>query len=409
MQKSQERQSSSCSLRCSVEGVGISNKSVTSLIRARKGSRSQTTHQTETPETNRRHTVSRYIKIGIVSVVLLSVAGSQLVGHVSSESRYVAPQARLDNPIQAPESQPVDEVVAAEVAATVAQEADLLVTPNVANRADTLDAQVNTATKTEEATTAVVEKPQLVAPSVKSVKDIQTITVAEGDSVASLAAKYGISEDTIRWANTLKTDALKPGSTLTILPITGVLYVVQSNDTAESLAGVYQTSAEQITAFNDLEINGLKPGAKIIIPNGIKPALSSSRSSTSSSSSRSSSFSFGGNTVLFAGNRYAYGYCTWYAYNKRAAAGRPIGSNWGNATTWASLARASGFAVDKAPRAGDVFQTSGGWGGYGHVGYVERVNEDGSIFVSEMNYAGWNRTSSRTIDASQVGSFNFIH
>jgi hypothetical protein len=44
------------------------------------------------------------------------------------------------------------------------------------------------------------------------------------------------------------------------------------------------------------------------------------------------------------------------------------------------LLRASGFAVDKNPQAGDVFQTSGGWGGYGHVGYVERVNEDGSVW-----------------------------
>lgn len=285
----------------------------------------------------------------------------------------------------------------------------MLVTPNVANRADTLDAQVNTATKTEDATTAVVEKPQLVAPSVKSIKDIQTITVAEGDSVPSLAQKYGISEDTIRWANNLKSDALKVGSSLTILPVTGVLYTVQGNDTADGLAATYQTSAEQITAFNDLEINGLKPGSRIIIPGGIKPSGRTSARSSSGSSSRSASFSWGGGSVVFAGNRYAYGYCTWYAFNKRAAAGRPIGSNWGNATTWAALARASGFAVDKSPRAGDVFQTSGGWGGYGHVGYVERVNEDGSIFVSEMNYAGWNRVSSRTIDASQVASFNYIH
>lgn len=390
------------------KGVGISNKSVTTLVRARKSARSQAGSQTENSN-NSRHTVSRYIKIGIVSVILLSVTGSQLVGRVSSSSRYEAPQARLDNPVAVPDSQPVDEVVAAEVAATAAQEADLLVTPNVSNRADTLDAQVNTATKAEDATTAVIEKPQLVAPSVKSVKDIQTITVADGDTVASLAQKYGISEDTIRWANNLRTDALKPGASLTILPVTGVLHTVQGSDSVDGLAAVYQTSAEQITAFNDLELTGLKAGSKIIVPNGIKQAASSSRSSSSSSSSRSASFSWGGNGVVFAGNRYAYGYCTWYAFNKRAAAGRPIGSNWGNATTWASLARASGFAVDKSPRAGDVFQTSGGWGGYGHVGYVERVNDDGSIFVSEMNYAGWNRISTRTIDASQVGSFNYIH
>jgi surface antigen len=296
------------------------------------------------------------------------------------------------------------------VAATVAQEADLLVTPNVANRADTLNAQVSTATTTEQTTTAVVEKPQLVAPSVKSVKDIATVEVKVGDSVQSLAQHYGISEDTIRWANNLRSDALTPGAKLTILPITGVLYTVQANDTADSIAATYQTSGEQITAFNDLEVNALKPGAQIIIPNGVKPASRTSRSSgTSSSATRSASFSWGGSNVVFAGNRYAYGYCTYYAFNKRAAAGRPIGSNWGNATTWASLARASGFAVDKSPRAGDVFQSSGGYGGYGHVGYVEAVNADGSISVSEMNYAGWNRISSRTISADQIGMFNYIH
>lgn len=320
----------------------------------------------------------------------------------------MAPQARLENPIAVPEVQPVDEVVAAEVAASVAEEADMLITPNVANRADTLSAQVSMATQTEETTTAVVEKPQLVAPSTKSVKDIQSITVSEGDSVQTLAQKYGISEDTIRWANNLRSDTLTPGTKLTILPVTGVLHTVKAGETAEILASTYQTSSEQITAFNDLELSGLKPGAQLIVPNGVKAAVSA-RSSRTSSGSLSASFSWGGGSVVFAGNRYAYGYCTWYAFNKRAAAGRPIGSNWGNATTWASLARASGFSVDKSPRAGDVFQTSGGWGGYGHVGYVERVNADGSIFVSEMNYAGWNRVSSRTISADQIGMFNYIH
>lgn len=340
--------------------------------------------------------------------MLLGVAGSQLIGRVSGESRYVAPQARLENPIQVPESQPVDEVIAAEVAANAAAEADLLVTPNVANRADTLNAQVSTATTVEDTTTTVVEKPQLVAPSVKSIRDITTIEVQAGETLQAIAQRFGISEDTIRWANNLRSDNLSPGTKLTILPVTGLLHTVKAGETAEILASIYQTSAEQITAFNDLEVNGLRPGAQVIIPNGIKSSARTSRSA-SASTTRSARFSWGGGGVVFAGNRYAYGYCTWYAFNKRAAAGRPIGSNWGNATTWASLARASGFAVDKTPRAGDVFQTSGGWGGYGHVGYVERVNEDGSIFVSEMNYAGWNRVSSRTISADQVGMFNYIH
>lgn len=332
------------------------------------------------------------------------------MGRVSSESQYVSPQARLENPIEAPQSQPVDAVIAAEVSAIAAQEADLLVTPSVSNRADTLLAQVNTSSQTEESTTAVVEKPQLVAPASKTVADIQKITVKEGDSLPGLAEQYGISEDTIRWANDLRSDVLNVGSELTVLPVSGVLHTVTAADTAESIAQQYQASAEQITAFNDLELQGLKEGAQIIVPNGVKPApAQAARRSTTSSPSSSASFSFGGGGAVYAGNRYAYGYCTYYAYNKRAAAGKVIGSNWGNATTWASLARASGFAVDKTPRAGDVFQSSGGWGGYGHVGYVEGVNADGSIYVSEMNYAGWNRVSTRTISASQVSSFNYIH
>lgn len=391
------------------KGVGISNKSVTSSNAQTSARPSVVSQIQKKSKSSRAITVSRYAKLSVVALLILGIAGTQLAGRVASEQRYIAPQARLQNPIEVPTSQPVDKVVAAEVAAAVAEEADLLITPNVSNHAVTLDAQVSTATKTEDTDSAVVEKPQLIASSLKSVNDIQTITVAEGDSVDSLAAKYGISADTIRWENNLSGSTLAVGASVRILPVTGLIHTVQAGETAETIASRYQTSAEAVVAYNDVEVKGLPAGSKIIVPNGIKPATPAARSARSSSTVNTSArFSFGGG-VLYSGNRYAYGYCTWYAYNKRAAAGRPIGSNWGNATTWASLARASGFAVDKNPQAGDVFQTSGGWGGYGHVGYVEVVHADGSITVSEMNYAGWNRVSSRTIPASAVGQFNYIH
>jgi surface antigen len=334
------------------------------------------------------------------------------MGRASGGDSYVAPQARLENPVAAPEAQPVDEVVAAEVAANAATAAHLLVTPNVTNRADTLDAQVKLATKTDEATTSVIEKPQLVASDVTTNSNVITITTQKGDSVASLAKTYGISEDTIRWANNLGSDDLTAGVKLKILPVSGLLYTVESGDTAANIAAKFKTTKDQITAYNDLEVKGLRPGSQIIVPNGVKPAetpsYSTSSSASSAVSSPSSAFAFGGG-VEFSGNKYAYGYCTYYAYNKRAAAGRPVGSNWGNASSWGYLAAASGFAVDNNPRAGDVFQTSGGWGGYGHVGYVERVNADGSVLVSEMNYAGWNVISSRTLSAGEAKSYNFIH
>lgn len=391
------------------KGVGISNESVTSS-RAQSSTQPQAVSQIKNA-TNRIRTTkaSRYVKLTVASFLMLGIVGSQLAGRVSSESRYVAPQARLDNPIATDLTQPVDQVVAADVAASVAQEADLLITPNVANRADTLDAQLSTATKTEDTQNAVVEKPQLIASSGGSINDIQTIKTVEGDTIDSLAAQYGISADTIRWENNLGSANPPAGTSLRVLPVTGLTYTVAAGDTAASVASKFQTTAEDVSAYNDVEVKGLPAGTKIIVPNGIKPAAVAAKKRSSSSSSYSASFSFGGSSVLYAGNRYAYGYCTYYAYNRRAAAGRPVGSNWGNASTWAALARASGFAVDKNPRAGDVFQTTGGWGGYGHVGYVESVNADGSINVSEMNYAGWNRISSRTIPASSIGQFNYIH
>jgi len=88
--------------------------------------------------------------------------------------------------------------------------------------------------------------------------------------------------------------------------------------------------------------------------------------------------------------------------------GRPIPSNLGNANTWASRARAAGYLVDRNPEPGAVFQTSSGYAG--HVGIVERVNPDGSIFVSEMNnraYGGWGKISTRTI--YNPGDYNYIH
>lgn len=335
------------------------------------------------------------------------------MGRVSGGDSYVAPQARLENPVAAPEAQPIDEVVAAEVAANAASAAHLLVTPNVANRADTLDAQVKQATKTDDSTTAVVEKPQLVASNVGAGSSVIVITTKKGDSIASLAQEYNISQDTIRWANNLGSDDLKPGIRLKILPVSGLLYTVEGGDTAASIAAKFKTTADQINAYNDVEVKGLSSGRQIIVPNGVKPEETTSVATNSSyssgySSSAVSGFSFGGGTE-YGGNKYAFGYCTYYAFNRRAAAGRPVGSNWGNASSWAYLAAASGFGVDHSPRAGDVFQTSGGWGGYGHVGYVERVNSNGSILVSEMNYAGWNVVSSRTISASEIGAYSFIH
>ncbi len=95
------------------------------------------------------------------------------------------------------------------------------------------------------------------------------------------------------------------------------------------------------------------------------------------------------------GNTYDAGYCTWYVKNRRP----DLPNNLGNANSWYYRAAAQGLPVGASPRAGAVGTTAAG--DLGHVVYVERVNNDGSILISEMNYAGLYSQRTRTAGASE--------
>lgn len=96
------------------------------------------------------------------------------------------------------------------------------------------------------------------------------------------------------------------------------------------------------------------------------------------------------------GNTYDWGYCTWYVKERRGAS---LPNGLGNANTWYSRAQQMGMATGSAPRAGAVGTTTRG--SLGHVVYVESVNADGSINISEMNYQGFGVKSYRTTSASE--------
>ena len=95
-------------------------------------------------------------------------------------------------------------------------------------------------------------------------------------------------------------------------------------------------------------------------------------------------------------NTYSYGYCTWYVKNRRGAS---LPSMLGNANTWYSRASAMGMSVGSTPQAGAVGTTTRG--ALGHVVYVESVNGDGSINISEMNAPTWGAVTYRTASASE--------
>lgn len=98
--------------------------------------------------------------------------------------------------------------------------------------------------------------------------------------------------------------------------------------------------------------------------------------------------------------------CVSYTAWKVANSGRfmPYWGGKGNAKQWDDNARAAGIPVDRSPRVGDVAVSNSGK--YGHVMYVEAVNGDGTINVSQYN-AGWTGTYSEA--RVSIGSLVFIH
>lgn len=99
---------------------------------------------------------------------------------------------------------------------------------------------------------------------------ISTYVVKSGDSIASIAALFQVSANTVRWANNLTPQSvIKPGDTLVILPISGVRYTVKKGDTLKSIATAYHGDVEDIIQYNGLSsASAIKAGDIIMIPDG---------------------------------------------------------------------------------------------------------------------------------------------
>lgn len=113
--------------------------------------------------------------------------------------------------------------------------------------------------------------------SQKPRSEIIEYEVQSGDTISSIAQKFGITTDTIKWANNLENiDSLKPGQTIRILPLPGVSHVVKSGDTLESVAKKYSAESQAIVdfPFNDVPDDfSLKVGQLLIIPDGSPPEI----------------------------------------------------------------------------------------------------------------------------------------
>lgn len=210
-------------------------------------------------------------------------------------------------------------------------------------------------------------------------------------------------------------------------------YIVKAGDCLYNIAVEHGITLEQLYTLNPGIQPLIFPGDKIVVSeSGVNPSqfeseeISIPQTTFESTSTDESGVTYenyetpinfsqtsydGLRSISNAGNLYTDGQCTYYAFNRRAELGKPIGSLWGNASNWAASASQAGFNVNNTPEVGTIFQSApgqNGAGAYGHVGVVESVNPNGTLTVSEMNWnGGVNVKSYRTI--YNPGSYNYIH
>lgn len=129
-------------------------------------------------------------------------------------------------------------------------------------------------------TMAVDEVQPLTVVSDKPRAEVLDYEVQEGDTLGSIADKFGVTIDTIRWANPSEIKSaktvIKPGQIIGVPPVTGIVHKVRSGETVYSVAKKYSISAQAIVDFpfneftND-ETFALAVGQELVVPDGVMP------------------------------------------------------------------------------------------------------------------------------------------
>lgn len=130
---------------------------------------------------------------------------------------------------------------------------------------------------------SLLEKDIAAGPIEEARTEVVEHIVNPGESASTIAANYGVSTATILAANNLsETSYIRPGDSLKIPPVSGVLYTVKPGDTLGEIAQTYKGDLDKILEYNNLGSSAeIKIGQSLMIPGGkIPPPPAYERSSS---------------------------------------------------------------------------------------------------------------------------------
>lgn len=126
-----------------------------------------------------------------------------------------------------------------------------------------------------------------------SIHTVRPCTKDNCETLSHIAEMYGVSVNTILWANNIDDPkTIHPGDDLIILPITGVRHVVKNGETLASIAKKYGAeTSEQVTAmvsdivsYNRLtSATDISVGDTVVVPGGIMHSATVAKAPTKTS------------------------------------------------------------------------------------------------------------------------------
>ncbi|MBI2035347.1 MAG: peptidoglycan DD-metalloendopeptidase family protein [Candidatus Liptonbacteria bacterium] len=121
-----------------------------------------------------------------------------------------------------------------------------------------------------EASASVYNRGSVFGGGTEVQNGLMVYRVRSGDNLSKIAAQFGISVNTILWANPkIGRGVLSIDEELIILPVSGVLYKTKDGDTLASVASVFGVDVSKIKSANKIENSlELKAGTSLIIPSG---------------------------------------------------------------------------------------------------------------------------------------------